>query len=244
MNFLTSLCLSGLFLIFSACGNYKSPKNPDSAAPQGPNVEEEVEALTTSFSSVQSSVFSRCISCHQEKFENYKAVMEDLGDIASQIASDNMPKTGGPLTDFQKKVLSRWIAKGAPEFGNSPPLPPESPPGPMPMEPPDMPPAGLEPTWKSIQANILAPKHCVQCHNPSGAAKFLDLGSYQVILDQRSQNLGNGPLFDFESPEESRLIKRLEDEDDPMPPVVSGASRLTNDEIKVLTLWIRLGLPE
>lgn len=234
---LAILCLSGIF--FSSCGNYNSQKNPESATPPGPSAEGKEEDLASSFNSVQTAVFSRCLSCHQEKFANYPAVIEDLTEISARVQSNNMPKTGGPLTDFQKRVLSRWIAKGAPEFADSSPLPPVRPP----KIPPETPPPILEPTWKSIQVNILGPKHCVQCHNPKGEASFLDLSGYQAILDQRAKDLGNGPLFDFEIPEQSRLIRRLEDEDDPMPPLASGASRLTNDELRVLTLWIRSGLP-
>lgn len=237
------LCLAGLLI--SSCGNYSDQKNQET--PETPVTGAE-ELAAKDFNSVRDAVFERCIACHAEKFSNYQTVFADLADISSRITSNNMPKSGPPLSDHQKRVLARWMANGAPEFqepDRQPLPPPNRPPSNPPAKPPlNPPPMTLEPTWQSIQANIITQKKCSLCHNPTGEANFLDLTTYAAALAMKNIDIGNGILIDIADAENSQLILRLQDEEDPMPPKEAGVSRLTKNEVDVLIQWIRLGLPE
>ena len=211
-------------LFLSSCGYYFNAK-PTSIA----SGLQEQEKRSVDFSTVKEMILSaRCTSCHQQ-YENYESVVRELAAIQAAVNSDRMPKTGGPLTGLQKEILAAWIANGAPNQAQAPPDPPL--------------PTPLAPNWKSISENILFPK-CLACHNPQGQAKFLDLSTRQIIFDNRNRVFGSGAkLIDIDSPENSYLLEILKDEEEPMPPVWSNIPRLNPDEIKVLTEWLRLGLP-
>lgn len=214
--------LSSLFL--SSCGNYLEQKKTEPKLAQS-----EQEQLSSDFASVKELVFSAsCVSCHQQ-YNNYQGIIRELPAIQSAVASNRMPKSGGPLTDNQKAILFAWIAKGAPDQTGSSSEP--------------VPSIKLEPTWKSLSENVIFPK-CLVCHNPQGQAKFLDLSNRQVIFDNRNRIFGSGSKFiDFDMPEKSYLLQILNDDEEPMPPVWSNIPRLTKDELETLTLWLSLGLP-
>lgn len=69
----------------------------------------------------------RCIQCHGStdqrggvRFDSYDAVLTQVtpGDSANsnlyqQVLSDNMPRSGNPLTDQQKNYIRDWIDQGA-----------------------------------------------------------------------------------------------------------------------------------
>ena len=214
--------LSSLFL--SSCGNYLDQKTNEPILNQSAQ-----EKLSSDFSSVKAIVFSvRCVSCHQQ-YNNYQGVIRELSAIQAAVTSNRMPKTGGPLTDSQKAILSAWITKGAPDQEGNP-------------SEPNLP-VALEPTWKSLSENLIFPK-CLVCHNPQGQAKFLDLSNRQIIFDNRNRVFGDGSkLIDLEASEKSYLMQILNDDEEPMPPVWSNISRLTQDELKTLNQWLSLGLP-
>jgi uncharacterized membrane protein len=211
-------------ILLSSCGNYLDQKK--SAPDSGQSIQ---EALSSEFLSVKEIVFSaRCTSCHQQ-YNNYQGVIRELSAIQAAVASNRMPKTGGPLTDKQKAILFDWIAKGAPDRADNIL-------GPQPLP--------LAPTWKSLSENVIFPK-CLVCHNPQGQAKFLNLSTRQSIFDSRNRVFGDGSkLIDLDMPEDSYLLQILNDSIEPMPPIESNISRLTADEMNTLTQWLRLGLPE
>ncbi len=219
------LALISAFLFLSACGNYRRLKGGSEKLESS-----EIEKLSSDFDSVRASVFApRCIVCHQQ-YANFEGVKRELSSIQKAVATDRMPKSGGPLSQSQKDILASWIAKGAPNAsrgGGDPQVP------------------QLMPNWASISSEIIIPK-CVVCHNPSGQAKFLDLSTRQSIFAQRNKVYAAGSkLIDFDQPEKSYIIQLVTDPIDPMPPPppFSNISRLTQEQVSVLTEWIALGLP-
>jgi uncharacterized membrane protein len=94
----------------------------------------------------------------------------------------------------------------------------------------------LEPTYASLRALIFDPR-CVSCHSSEGTANLYPLDSLANIVLQTD-------LIDRNNPEKSVLIEAVTRETFPMPPPKSGYPRLSDEEVKVLTEWIRLGLPE
>lgn len=219
------LLLISALLSFSACGNYLKQKGASETVASS-----EVEKLSGDFRSVRASVFApRCISCHRQ-YENYDGVWRELAAIRTAVATDRMPKTGGPLSETQKNILAAWIDKGAPNDAG---------------EPGGVPDPALEPNWISLSSQVIIPK-CVVCHNPNGRAKFLDLTSRQVIFAQRDKTFNGSPkLIDFDQPEKSYMIQLVTDPIDPMPPPppFSNIPPLTAEQVSVLTEWIALGLP-
>lgn len=100
----------------------------------------------------------------------------------------------------------------------------------------------LEATSVSIFANLLKPR-CVVCHNPQGQARFLDLSSRGVIFAARDRVFAGGDkLLDLINPENSYLIKVIEDPVETMPPPTSSLKPLDTREIEVLKMWIQSGL--
>jgi mono/diheme cytochrome c family protein len=210
-------------LILSSCGNLFYPTT--SPEPLSSSVQEKT---STDFEGVRAAIFSaRCVSCHQQ-YDSYQGVIRELTAIQDAVATNRMPKTGGPLSDDQKALLARWIAEGARE---------------NPQEPaPPAKPIQLEANWQSISENILVPK-CLICHNPQGQAKFLDLSSRNQIFADRNRLFGGSKLIDFDSPTESYLMQVIQDTEEPMPPVWSSIPRLSEIEVNALIQWISLGLP-
>ncbi len=192
---------------------------------------------SSSFLAVRELIFApRCVECHQA-YNTYEGVIRELSAIQNSVESDQMPKTGGPLTREQKKVLADWIAKGAPNLEMTNP----GPGNPNPRLPPQ-----LEPTWASISLNIIGPK-CMVCHSPQGQAKFLDLSTRQAIFNVRNKRFGFGSdekaFLDFDEPSNSYLMDIVQDPIEPMPPLDSNIELLSAEELQVLTDWIGLGLP-
>lgn len=219
-----TLLVIGAVLFLSACGNYLK-QSPIETAEEG-----EIEKLSSDFESIRTNIFSpRCTTCHQQ-YDRYESVISELKSIQSAIESDRMPKRGGPLSASQKEILKRWIAKGAPRNSRTGETPPEKPVG---------------AAWATVSAEIIFPK-CTVCHSPNGQAKFLDLSSRQSIFSQRNKVYeGGAKLIDFDNPEKSYLIALVTDPTDPMPPPppFSNISRLTAEQVSLLTEWIALGLP-
>lgn len=216
--------------LLSSCGNYLDQKQARPLVPAPVQNEQGEEVLVIEFATVKEAIFApRCTSCHQQ-YDTYQGVVRELAAIQNSVQSNRMPKSGGPLTDNQKALLNAWIAQGAPQSTESRPTEPEQP-------------EALAPTWKSLSENVLIPK-CLVCHNPQGQAKFLDLSTRQAIFANRNQVFLDGSkLINLDQPEESYLVKIINDQDEPMPPPSSNIPRLTPQESNILTEWIRLGLP-
>ena len=197
------------------------PKN----APRGPQ-SNQTEVIT--FKEISEKVLKpQCIQCHQG-YEKYSIVKKDLKDIIKSVNSNRMPKNLPSLDNNLKELLEEWQSQGAPEVARTNPGNTE----PTPVEP-----TKLEPTWNSLSELVFFPK-CTTCHNPNGEASFLDLSSRQTFFDNRDYLLNN-----FENVESSYLIEVITDPDEPMPPPYSGLDRLTEEEVKTITEWIKRGLP-
>jgi uncharacterized membrane protein len=225
MQWLKILSMIFVSMFLFSCGTYFEQKIMESKMDQS-----EQEKLSSDFQSVNQAIFSsRCVSCHQQ-YSNYQGVIRELSAIQATVVSNRMPKSGGPLTENQKSILFAWIAKGAPDQAGIPS--------------PSNPPVQLEANWKSISENVIFPK-CLVCHNPQGQAKFLDLSNRQIIFESRNRVFAGGSKFiDLDAPEKSYLLQILNDDEEPMPPTWSNIPRLTTDELKTLSLWLSLGLPE
>lgn len=207
-----------------SCGNYEESKGFIESGSAGLGAGQEV-----SFADVSEQIFStKCTSCHLQ-YENYSAVVAELGAIRSAVESNRMPKNMPALTSAQKALLFAWIDAGAPDRvdgGNTDPIGDTA----------------LTPTWKSLAQNVFYPK-CTSCHNPNGQASFLDLSTRQAWFDGRDRDFGGITLLDFDNPEESYLMEVINDPLEPMPPVWSNIPELSVQEKEVLVQWIRLGLP-
>jgi hypothetical protein len=206
-----------------SCGDYLKQKNSGIG-----DMLSSQRGMRSDFAGIKTSIFKdKCISCHSQ-YNTYGGVLRELGAIRSAVATNRMPKNGGPLTDRQKVELFDWIDLGAPEFVGV-------------SSPPSLP-ISIEPNWKSISENVLFPK-CLVCHNPGGQARFLDLSRRQTIFDSRNRIFGDGSkLLDIDFPENSYLLKILYD-GEPMPPVWSNISQISREEFIALKAWIFMGLP-
>lgn len=177
---------------------------------------DQVTGEEVDFQTVRKAVLSKCIGCHAQ-YGDYEAVRKDLDQIVASVSANRMPKNSPPLAQNLKTLLTDWARAGAPE-GNSPGS------------------AETELNFKKITREILGPK-CVQCHNPNGQARFLDLSTRQALWEAREK------LLNFEDPTRSYLIAVITDPEEPMPPVWASLGRLTEEEIETLKEWIGKGIP-
>ncbi len=218
----------------TSCGNsFEQKEIPGGFGGTQPVDGDPANVIT--FAEIKAQILEpNCIACHSGygDYNTFNAVKEAA---MGAISSGRMPKGGPPLSNELKTLMRSWLAAGAPETnndvvvtnpgddtndgsdGNNPP-------------PVDI----LEPTWGSISKKIIFPK-CIQCH---GAGSFLPLASRQDFFDQRDELLN-----DFNDVEESKLVRRLESNTNPMPPVWSGIEKLTTEEINVVIQWIEQGIP-
>lgn len=199
-------------LILSSCGE-RSPLQFD--------VKEELPLSgELNFSSVRAAILRpKCVSCHRQ-YDTYAGVKPDLEKIIAAVESDRMPKNALALSPNQKDFLRKWVSLGAPAGDLPEPTDDET----------------LKPNWASLEGKLFGPK-CIQCHNPNGEAKFLDLSARSEIWKERQK------LFNFDDPGASYFIEVISDVDEPMPPAYSGLPRLSSEEINVLKKWIGDGLP-
>lgn len=168
-----------------------------------------------------------CNECHiGYKDYSFVASESEREKILSAVLEERMPKNQPALSDELKALLTAWVDAGAPlDDGTT---------NTQPIEPIE---EELEATWASLSREVFFPK-CVQCHNPNGQAKFLDLSTRQKFFEQRKELLNN-----LENAESSFLIEVITDPVEPMPPVSSGLERLTDEEVKIVIEWIEKGLP-
>ncbi|MFP6894636.1 MAG: PSD1 and planctomycete cytochrome C domain-containing protein [Opitutales bacterium] len=78
---------------------------------------------------------------------------------------------------------------------------------------------------------------CFVCHGPDSKKKDV------LRLDSRegaTRDLGGYRAIDADSPEESEILARLHDADDPMPPE-KAEKKLTKAEREILSLWVKQG---
>lgn len=84
-------------------------------------------------------------------------------------------------------------------------------------------------------------RNCIACHNAKMAEGGLNLESHQALMTGGD----SGAAIEAQQPEESYLLTRVLDADDPMPPADNsvGAKPLTADQVELLKRWIEAGAP-
>lgn len=94
----------------------------------------------------------------------------------------------------------------------------------------------VEPTFTSIQQNILIPK-CISCHSPGGSADLVPMETYEDLINSEffasvipGDSL-NSPLYKVIQPDARRR----------MPPRSSGLAPVTFEEADAIRLWIDSG---
>ncbi len=94
----------------------------------------------------------------------------------------------------------------------------------------------VEPTFISIQENVLIPK-CISCHSPGGSAELVPLETYEDLLNSDffisviPGDPFNSPLYKVIQPDARRR----------MPPRSSGVPAVTLEEADSIRLWIEAG---
>lgn len=89
----------------------------------------------------------------------------------------------------------------------------------------------------AIQARDLLVQRCGKCHGEVGGSHTKDM-----LLDRAAMVMSQ-KVVDLNHPEESPLIKRVQDRDDPMPPAKNG-TMLSKAEVDLLTRWVKAGAPD
>ncbi len=178
----------------------------------------------------QKILIPKCLSCHGDSgnvsLESYSEVYGHIEKIKQvSIASRKMPKSPYPaLTREELVLLATWIQAGAPERS---------------LDGTDQPPPvvrlPLEPTFKSINQNILQMK-CFVCHAPGKEAERVSLDSAESMI--------NSPLeivIPGNSEESGLIISISPNARKIMPPKKSGITPLKPEEIAIIKQWIDNG---
>lgn len=161
----------------------------------------------------------------------YEGFQASRGKVEDEVRSGRMPKDFS-FVKIEEDFLLSWISNGAPnekvDVKSEQSCSGEN-------KMPEIKP--LIPTYESIRDRIFLPK-CISCHRSDKSADLYAFTSYRATMILTD-------IFDFENPENSRIIKDVTQEGkDMMPPKKSGIERLTPEEVKVMVEWIRAGLPE
>ncbi len=210
--------------LISAC-NYTRLKEAGNATNQTLGTIDQNEKLTMmNYEFMKTRIIGpKCATCHGNSgnvnLETYENVMSHLGAIQKAVfVEQTMPKRGSLTTD-EKRLLSNWIALGAPRESEAPP--------PVDSDP-------LVPTYESINKHIFQAA-CINCHNPAGTGK-------RILFDKDS--LLNSPLELIipSNSDESGLVVAIERVDDKrMPPAKEGYSKLKDEEKAAIRKWIDNG---
>jgi uncharacterized membrane protein len=185
-----------------------------------------------SFQEVKNKVFiPKCISCHGTSggvnLENYSSARSFLDQIEkSALVDKRMPKAGSEaLSNEEFLILLAWVKAGGPET----PLNGSNTPKPLPVE-------VLKAEFSSIK-KLIIDKKCLSCHRLGGEAPRVFLNTAQDMIDSPLEIVIPG------NPEESDLILTLDRENSikPMPPMDSGISGITAQELETVKEWIKKG---
>ncbi|MBY0415839.1 MAG: hypothetical protein K2Q18_16830, partial [Bdellovibrionales bacterium] len=159
-----------------------------------------------------------------EDFSNARSHLDQIKEAA--LINKSMPKSGSEmLTSEEYMILAAWVKAGGPETpingGNTPP--------PLPVE-------VLKPEFASIKKLIIDRK-CLSCHKPDGKAPRVLLNTPDDMINSPLEIVIPG------NAEESDLILTLERETavKPMPPMDSGITPVSKEDIEVVKEWIQKG---
>lgn len=225
---LSLLLLATVFL--GAC-NYRIEKVVSGNAAG----EQSVPAGQIDFAAVRSALFQpACFECHaasgrniSPNVETYANVKSNLASIKAAIDNNSMPKNRAPLSASQKKLLSDWIAAGAPE--NRQAGPPNGPPSTSPPANPGNPPANPPPSsdnpvlaldYETVHRVVLQPA-CIRCHSGGDGAAGVNLDTYQNVLSN---------IRDVKSTIEDGSMPRR--------------GKLSDQQKDLILRWIAAGAPE
>lgn len=138
------------------------------------------------------------------------------------------PPSPGPSPEPEPSPQPRPAPRPVPHPGPNPIPRPD--PQPRPAPTPE-----LEPTFRSIQAKILAPK-CISCHRVGGRVPGITFNSKEELLNSPYELVIPG------NPAESGIVLVLRPgARKPMPPPDSGISPVSQRELGIIEEWIRQG---
>lgn len=220
------LCsLLGISTLISSC-SYRNEKDSKFEVSFNKALEDKVSYQLIN----QKIIVPKCISCHGDSgninLESYNEVFGHLEKIKqTTIATRKMPKSPYPaLSNEELELLATWIQVGAPEK----PLDGTDQPPPVKIEP-------LEPTFKSININILQIK-CMVCHSTGEEAERVSLASPEAMIDSPLEIVIPG-----NSEESGLILSTSPNARKLMPPKKSGISPLKPEEIEIIKQWIDNG---
>jgi serine/threonine-protein kinase len=93
------------------------------------------------------------------------------------------------------------------------------------------------PEETAAHAQAILSRYCLRCHGGERTEKKLKVLDHQLLVTR--ENRSKHRIVLPGKPDESELIRRLEDKNDPMPP--EGEDRPSAQEVKVLRDWIGQG---
>lgn len=207
-----------LLLTLNGCRFYVDKKEP-LLLPQAGRV---------GYALVRERVFApSCIACHGQSgglnLENYTNTAAALSRIEKVALISKVMPPNKPLSSGQSELLKMWIEAGAPES-----IPDE------PMHPPIQ----LTASYQSIRQGIIEPK-CMACHSSGGPAAKVPFEKYSDFLNSPREIVVPG------NSDESGIVIAVERDDvKRMPPAETGASKLSDHEIKIMREWIQNGAKE
>lgn len=239
----------GLSVFVNACAFRTAKEAEDNAGP-----------VRAEFASISNKIFSsRCTNCHNNtvtkggvNLSSYPAMMAKPGlvvpgdylasELYKSVAAGRMPQPGPgvtPLSAAELAAIAAWIQGGAPENGVVAPI--DNPGTTPPVTPPPPPPVILPPVafmdYRALYDRVLD-KSCKGCHNVGDAEGFVDVTSYD--------NLVNNFLVDSlvvpGDPLSSQLFRSVASGDMPRGPAISRRERMRI--LDDIAQWIRQGAVE
>lgn len=224
INFIALTLTTTFALLSGGCSYHKDKGDSFDNFVVSTNLIESV-----SYQEVKNKVFApKCISCHGNSggvnLENYSDARSFIEQIKqSTLIEKRMPKNN-TLDSSEYMILAAWIKAGAPD---------------QPLNGGKVPPPTVEilrPEFNSIKKLIIDRK-CLSCHSPKGEAPRVSLDTTKDMIDSPLEIIIPG------NAEESGLVLTLDRDSGmkPMPPIDSGISPVSKEELEVIKTWISKG---
>jgi uncharacterized membrane protein len=185
----------------------------------------DYDAKHISFALVDQRIFRpRCMACHASpksgfSCDCYQNVKARIADIERVALTDRVMPPGVPLSNFDAQLLRTWIAAGAPENGDGPPIPPDPP---------------LEAKFDSIKRKIFIIR-CIGCHSPGQPGHDVSLNTKEDLINSPRDLVVPG-----DSAESGLIIALVRKDAKRMPPPSAGDA-LSKEDIAVIAKWIDAG---